>query len=194
MKRWILILSLLLASCDGAPSVWEIFESTNNCLGPYSVKNNAAALNPTALRQDEIMLKALFTTPWTYHPQDHDGNIDYTKQMWHDKLLPSAKAFCESFGGVHIQLEWNYQFSCLGGKAECWGLDDPHGIFMEYSANSFLHELLHVYEWENGILNTGDHPDWDLKGFNYLNDTVWDHERSLPVLIAPDGGVYPPVN
>jgi hypothetical protein len=191
--KTLLFLSFLLTSsltaCGGVPDIFEVVEPVNGCLGPYYVKNNIGSLNRSKLLQNEEMLKALFTTPYVYHPQTDWGEVDYTKTLYHEKLLPNAKAFCEAFGGIHITYEWVYYFSC--GTDTCDGLDNFKGIYLDYTGNALLHEMLHVYEWENGIVDTGNHPNWDLKGYYYLNNTLWHQENSPNTMTGPNGELAP---
>lgn len=154
MKKIIVLLSFLTVGC-GFPSPLEAIESTDNCLGPYSVEG-IGTLNVDALHQNEKLLKQLLTHDWQYNG---------TKNA----LLHSGKEFCEAFGGIPIRIKTVEVFNCAG--EECDGMYLwSKGIWLNKFGVSLLHEFIHVYETEHFVFNTNDHPNWDAKGYTYLGE------------------------
>lgn len=45
-----------------------------------------------------------------------------------------------------------------------------HGIALTRKADALLHELVHVIEWQDFVLNTGAHPLWKERGYLKLSD------------------------
>lgn len=155
----------------GLPDPLEFLEPTANCLGPYSVAG-AGELDRAAIARSEIVLKRIFTSPWT----DAAGQT-------HEPIVGSERSFCDEFGGVHIKFVSDDAFKCDTGECDGWS-SFADGVSLTYDGRSFAHELIHVHEYVNWIWDTGDHPHWDPKGYFYFNDYVWHDAKPTP-LVTP---------
>jgi len=179
------ILIPLLMGCGG-PLITQGDATSSVCL-QYYVKGNIGSLDYDKVVRNEANLRSIFTFPWS-----DGGGIS------HMPLFTDVVEFCNTFHNVAVDYDWTYSFPCSfpGSKPDqrCWGQEEDFlgeaNIHLEFSGNSFAHELIHFYESEHGIFFNVKHIGWAEKGYFYLNDVIW---RGVlePPMIGPKGEANP---
>ncbi len=84
--------------------------------------------------------------------------------------------FCESFKDVNIEIRQEEAWRCenendLLGPGCIAGWTDVHHVELNRSATALVHELFHVWDIRHVVLNTGDHPHWEPRGWWDLDQT-----------------------
>lgn len=69
-----------------------------------------------------------------------------------------------------IEVRDVYFWECPFGLGTCTGFTDISGhIQLGKSGLPLLHEILHVKDQHEGVLDTGNHPNWESKGYYALD-------------------------
>lgn len=179
--KTLLFVGILAAGC-GSPL--GVFESTQNCLGPYRSADYNYTINKSVAAQNELFLKQLFEHPWKQLVPG--GQAFIGEWVSHDALIKDDKEFCETFGGIPITVKSTFDFPCQleSGSSECLGETNLNGIALSSSGEALPHELLHVLEISHFIFNTPIHPQWKDKGFYDLSNRLWDGVYN-PQILSP---------
>lgn len=84
------------------------------------------------------------------------------------------------FHRVHVMVEAGA--TSLHDHTDADGYYSPNEIHLSTDGHALLHELLHHWEFAHWILNTGEHPQWDAKGYTALDAT---YELQTVPLVRP---------
>ncbi len=99
-----------------------------------------------------------------------DRNVSLAKTAIDGKF--GAGTFCAN-QPASMYVRHTPVWDCLGTGEMCTGLSDFGHIDLGSRGTAMLHELLHIYEINHGIFNTGEHPNWNLKG-HYAMDREYE--------------------
>jgi hypothetical protein len=97
-------------------------------------------------------------------------NIDLSAdvlQKLGPKITPAE--FDEAFRGLEVTVRDDDLWPSADGKRQIrgWTQVSPFvRVEVDRNMTSLAHELEHVWQWQHGITNTADHPDWDANGYN----------------------------
>lgn len=102
-------------------------------------------------------------------------NVTMARQMlWTGAVMSPEEAIeLTEATAVHV---YDRMPDGLGGFNEGWG------IGLDWTGGALLHELLHRWERGRGVLDTGDHPGWEEKGYNYLDLKFRAHSSVLDAM------------
>lgn len=153
MKHLILAIAVLLSGCLGAPAFPNMDYLCDYAqTGGYTEVYSQVELDCDAVKKDFELTEKIFI---------RHGTI--TSENFHF-IVANQRFYVFD---TYVFERW---FTRVTGYA-----DIVMGIQLEKTGGALLHEILHIYQLQRGILNTGLHKGWDTNGYDEMESEYFHH-------------------